>query len=177
MFGLKQITTVLFGVSKYSFQDERLKTAAELLQKGEELAIEGNFHEACDFFSQGIYMGRRAAQQIAADSKNKDSENAMDWLISSYVASANARIELSDWQKARSDAWAACTFSQNTYLPALWCMLTICENSDDTFGQLSTLKSMLPLVSDESQTETSMEDVEERIALIEAQLETKFGKA
>lgn len=46
------------------------------------------------------------------------------------------------WGTARSDAWAACSFSNNENVDALLCMLIVCELQEDTMGELQTLKSI-----------------------------------
>jgi hypothetical protein len=202
MFGLLlvgvRLSTLLFaGVSSssggkdysYSFQDEKLKGALELYQEAKELANIGEYQEACDVYMLGIFMGRKTVQSLCENRNDNsgrdddDPQQALDWLVSSYLACSKARIQMGDWNKARGDAWAACSYSQNTNLEALECMLTVCENTDDDgLGELQTLKSIQQVLLSSSAEATiddkeiifKVKDIQQRIAMLEEELERKF---
>ena len=110
---------------------------------------------------------------------------ALDWLVASYLLCAEGHMELGDWQRARSDAWAACMYSQNTNLSALKTMLRVCEHGKDLIGQLSTLKSIEGVLAqnqwnndggDTMTNEFTAASIHERIETVEAQLQKKFSK-
>jgi len=196
-FIIGNLSALLFAApsSKYSFQNERLQNAAQLYDEGQELTNKGEFKEACDVYMQGIFLGRKIVQGLLEDNQDQDTgddtddaELALDWVVSSYVACSKARIELGDWNTARSDAWAACTYSNNKNLEALNCMVAVCENTNDLMGQLQTLKLIYQLISSSSsdvnvvttglsREQLSVEDVQYRISNIETQLEQKYSKA
>ena len=215
MLGLGSLSTCFFALSSssssssagtnYSFRAEKLKGALELFHEAQELVTEEKYQEACDVYMQGIFMGRKSVQALVEqqqqngnnakketkenDNDNDDPQEALDWLISSYLGCSQARIQMKDWNKARADAWAACSYSQNRNLQALQCMLTICENTNDRMGELQTLKSMLPLLvqvlaDDENendlqtttmyQQQQQQQTIQERVAKLEEELERKY---
>jgi hypothetical protein len=187
MFGFGTVSAALLaaaaassssGTNKYSFQDERLQGALELYKEGQQLTVEGNYQEACDVFMLGIFMGRKTVQSLLQQggqddgSSEDDPQLALDWMISSYLACAEAHIQIGDWQTARADAWAACTYSQNSNRQALEIMLTVCEKTDDALGQFSALKSILEL--SESTIEAD-EMIQQRITALEEELKKRFS--
>jgi hypothetical protein len=179
MFSLGRLSTCLLAFSgKYSFQDERLKGALELCEEAQQLANDGKYRDACDTYMQGIFMGRKSVQRLQENNDDDDDDDdpteALDWLVSSHAACGEARIRLGDWQTARSDLWAACTYSQNTNLQSLKSMLTVCKNTDDSFGELRTLNSIRDLLSfSQTKDEMSIDELQQRIAALEEELERK----
>jgi hypothetical protein len=188
MFGFGTISSALLaasssssGTKNYSFQDERLQGALELYKEGQQLSIEGNYEEACDVFMLGIFSGRKTVQSLLENTTTGESSRgdddddpqiALDWMVSSYLACAEAHIQIGDWQTARADAWAACTYSQNSNRQALQMMLTVCEKTDDALGQHSALKSILEL---SESTRTEADGIQQRITALEEELKTKFS--
>lgn len=173
--------SALLLASKFSFQNEKLQNAARLYDEAEELASNGEWDEACAVYMQGIFMGRKIVQNLLQDDSNCNNDNsdeaqlALDWMVSSYLECSRARIKMEDWEKARSDAWAACSYSDNKNLEVLLCMLHVCESTDDLFGELQTLKSiqtLLPL-----SYATVEFDVQSRILNTEQKLEEEYGKS
>jgi hypothetical protein len=185
------------------FQDERLASGYELFLEAELLAKEGSYQEAADVYVQGILMGRpivlalQEKQQQLSNNKKDDDNNdedhedddpqqALDWLIFSHVQSSMARLQFQDIHGARGNAWAACTFSQNTHLPSLQCMLKVCEVSNDILNELQTLKAILQLLSSSSSSPVSASEDENikpsrqemalRVASIKQELEKKTSK-
>eukprot|EP00977_Amphora_coffeiformis_P011921 scaffold2917_cov191-Amphora_coffeaeformis.AAC.14 len=128
----------------------------------------------------GTFMGRKAVKAMQREMSNPERKLAVDWLVASYLACGQARIQLGDWQTARSDVWAACMYSENSSLDALQCMLTVCENTDDLLGELNTLKSIQQLLSTTdgadafSEEELSIDKVQEQIRRVEAKLQSQF---
>lgn len=169
-----------FNTQRFIFEDDRLQQAADCLQEGQEMAIRGEYQEARDTIMAGVFSGRKIVeklQQMKEDQAPEVSSKALEWLISSYICCSKARIEMCDWDKARSDAWAACTFSQNTNVDALDCMLQVCEKTSDLFGQLTTLKSMekvlhLPVGMEENGKDQrlSIVEVRQKISQVEKTL-------
>ena len=199
---------------EYSFPNQpKLQNAIDMYKEGYQELQNGKYNDACDTFMTGIFMGRSTVQNLLLneednheEEKDNTSQVALDWLISSYILCCCARIANNDYTKARADAWAACSYSQgssgmvyinpNTTLQALLCMLVVCENSDDTIGELQTLKSIKPLLVDadsdndgekqqqatlrvtndvilSSPTLTSMDILQERIQQLEDELFSK----
>ena len=167
---------------EYSFRDARLQIALEFYREGQQLLVEEKYRDASDALMSGVFAGRRVVEELHASS-SEESATAMSWLVTSYIECAKARMKLGDWQTARSDAWAACMFSQNQNLPALQCMLTVCQNTDDLFGQLSTLKAILPLLAGTKETgsalttslDLTLETVTDQIDKVETILQQKFN--
>jgi hypothetical protein len=191
------LSALLFAApsSKYSFNNERLQNAAQLYDEAQELTNKGEIREACAVYMQGIFMGRKIVQGLLEDNPDQDTGDdtddaglALDWMVSSYVACCKARIELGDWNTARSDAWAACTYSNYKNLEALNCMVDVCENTNDLMGELQALKMIYQLISSSSsdvnvetaklsREQLSVEDVQFRMSNIEEQLEQKYSKS
>jgi hypothetical protein len=191
------LSALLFAApsSKYSFNNERLQNAVQLYDEAQELTNKGGFREACAVYMQGIFMGRKIVQGLLEDNPDQDTGDdtddaglAMDWMVSSYAACCKARIELGDWNTARSDAWAACTYSNYKNLEALNCMVAVCENTNDLMGELQALKMIYQLISSSSsdvnvetaklsREQLSVEDVQFRMSNIEEQLEQKYSKS
>jgi hypothetical protein len=146
MFGINRalsLSLAAFSVKNFSFQNERLKGALEYYEEGQKLFVSGDYEEACDTIMTGVFSGRKAVESMQAENAmHPESAEALEWLVDSYIICAEARIKLQDWDKARSDAWAACMISKNSNLEALYCMLRVCEKVEDLFGQWSVLKSM-----------------------------------
>ena len=189
MFGqflkLGKLSALFFAAScdnnNYSFRDEKLKGALSYYQEAQELAVQGEYQEACEVYMLGIFMGRKSVQRLLEEEESKEGEHALDWLVSSYMACCQARIHLEDWNAARSDAWAACSYSQSQNLKALECMLMVCEKTDDCLGELQTLKSIQQLILQTSSMEDTVpntkfhaEDIEQRIGNLETELERKY---
>ena len=178
--------------SKYNFQDLSLQIALESYEEAEKFFSEGKYNDACASYLNGIMVGRSSVQKLIetenserqqAKEATDDPDLALDWLISSYLQCARGRIEMKDWEKARADAWAACSYSQNTNMEALECMLSICENTDDQLGQMQTLKSILAVLSTAGDKENmmsatiesySVEDLENKIKAIDGELMKKM---
>lgn len=151
-------------------------------QEATELVSQGEYEEGCDVYMQGIFLGRKVVQSLmeqdSSETDGDDPQLALDWIVESYLACSKARIELGEWNTARSDAWAACSYSENKNLEALVCMLKVCEK-DDPMGELRTLKLIDQLISsDEQNMNTGIIDGEEvlrRIQSLEEELERKFN--
>jgi hypothetical protein len=169
MFGLKILGTSLLAINgkDYSFKDPRLQLAVEVCRDAQQLALEGETKEACNEFISGIMMGRSTVQRLieekqedSTDLSEDDSEKALDWLVSSYISVFKARITLEDWDTARADAWAACNYSMNTNLEALYCMLLVCRETEDPLGEIQTLRLILsvPVSSQSSFSEYFLVD-------------------
>jgi hypothetical protein len=191
MFGFGTVSSVLLaaassssssssGTTNYSFQDKRLQGALELYKEGQQLTSEGNYQEACDVFMLGIFSGRKTVQSLLENTNGGESNSgddddpqlALDWMVSSYLACAEAHIQIGDWQTARADAWAACTYSQNSNLQALEMMLTVCEKTDDALGQHSALKSILELSKSTTEADGM---IQQQITALEEELKKKFS--
>ena len=146
MFGLHTLLPVwiaALSAREFSFQNDRLKGALELYKEGQLLVAAGEYIEGCDAIMTGVFSGRKIVEAMQQeDENNPESAEALAWLVASYLTCAEARITLQQWDKARSDAWAACMLSRNTNPEALQCMFRVCENTGDLFGQLSALKAM-----------------------------------
>ena len=154
--------------------------AANLFDEATLLMDQNKYKEACEVYMQGIFLGRKVVQQLMEqhDGANDDPNLAMDWIVQSYLACSKARIELGDWETARSDAWAACTYSHNRNIDALKSMLSVNENTNDAIGELQTLNLILGLLKDgiiEEQT-MSLQDVETRISALEQKLEEMYKR-
>lgn len=139
----------------FSFQNERLENAAQLFPEATLLLKQEKYKESCDLYMQGIFLGRKVVQELQQEQNDSmdDPKLALDWMIESYIQCSKARIAMGDINTARSDAWAACSFSNNENVDALLCMLTVCELQEDTMGQLQTLKSIEKWMKDRDMEE------------------------
>jgi hypothetical protein len=183
MYSLGRLSALLLSLSgKYDFKDLSLQIALESYEEGNSLCLEEKYRTACNAYMNGILVGRKSVQRLVENyssdgDKEDDPEAALDWLVSSYLKCAKARMEMKDWQTARADAWAACSYTQNTNLEALTCMLSICEATNDQLGQIQTLKSILPLVSAAPSSELagfSKLDLEQKIGVLDDELMRKM---
>lgn len=192
MFGLRILGISCLAASpnhKFAFQDARLQMAVDIFYEAQDLVTDGKHKEACEEFMSGISIGRSIVQRLQDTQdgqKNTDSpESALDWLVLSYISMFRARVEIGDWETARADAWAACNYSMYMNIEALYCMLSVCQNTDDKIGELQTLKSILAAstVSNSSRTKDSnvdsegdgtnqmtIEEVHDRIRFLEGEL-------
>ena len=149
----------------YNFQNPRLQGAIEMYNEGLNLFQNGNYDDAIDTFMTGIFSGRSTVQKLVEEEQHEqqesnkdDSDNdvdnpqeALDWLVTSYIMCCRSRIlKDGDYTKARADAWAACSYSQNMNLGALTMMLVVCENTDDKIGELQTLKTIKQTILDDT---------------------------
>ena len=180
---------LLASRSKFLFQNERLQKAVTLYEEANELSSQNKLEDACYVYMQGIFTGRNAVRDLVEnqDSKNDmdDPQLALEWIVASYLSRSRNHIELGDWNMARSDAWAACSYSQNQNLEALKCMLTVCQQTEDLFNELQTLKLILQLLvslgdddedqGDFSRNRINVETVEKQIMDVESKLEEKFN--
>jgi hypothetical protein len=187
MFGFHFLGICLLAASPndFEFQDSRLQMAVDVNRDAQQLVTDGKHKEACQEFMSGISIGRTAVQRLQerhgeGESDADNPELALDWLVSSYISLFRARVEVGDWEKARADAWAACSYSLYKNLEALYCMLSVCENTEDKIGELQTLKSIISAsssiqesYSDGDANRMSTDEVHERIRLLEKELESK----
>lgn len=195
MFGLRQLGIWFFAAAaensssygnnnKYSFQDSRLRLAVEICHDAKQLPSP---KDACDEFMSGIVIGRSIVQKLQEnklqgndiDDNDDDPDLALDWLVSCYIELFNSRVKLNDWETARKDAWAACMYSMYTNIEALECMLTVCTNTNDSIGELQTLKQILAAYSTTTtssgsgggtSTTMTLEEIEKRIQVLEKDL-------
>ena len=199
LHGLLPVWTAALSARDFSFQNDRLKGALELYKEGQMLVANGEYNEGCDAIMTGVFSGRKIVEAMQLeDENNPESAEALAWLVASYVTCAEARISLQQWDKARSDAWAACMLSRNANLEALQCMFRVCKSTGDLFGQLSALKAIeaiqmtvfLALTSDDSARDGSfkscteeaitsgdgvtLKGIREKISQVEAALDQKM---
>lgn len=194
MFGLHLIGSLFLALNgnQYSFQDASLKIAADAYRDAQQLASEGKHKEACDEFMSGIFIGRSTVQKLfdqkqgggdPDDQLQDETDDAIDWLISSYISLFKARIAMNDWTTARADAWAACNYSMNENLEALYCMLLVCKRTNDAIGEIQTLRLVSALQSDPSTAQSEIwidgievmttDEIDERIQVLEEKLSSK----
>jgi hypothetical protein len=189
MFGFQflAICSLAASPNNFAFQDSRLQMAVDVYRDAQQLVTDGKHKEACQEFMSGIFIGRTAVKQLQeqeqhgeGDSDADKPELALDWLVSSYISLFRARVIVGDWEKARADAWAACSYSLYTNLEALYCMLSVCENTEDKIGELQTLKSIISASSSVQESDSdgeanrmSIDEIHERIRRLEAELESK----
>ena len=156
--------------------------SASLFDEATSLIDQKEYKGACDVCMQGIFTGRKIVQQIMENQNEEEDDPrlAMDWIVQSYLACGKARIELEDWNTARSDAWAACTYSQNENIETLECMLNVCENTNDTLGELQTLKLILEILEGDTtlkeQSSMTLQDVQDRISALDDKLEEMYKR-
>eukprot|EP00980_Cylindrotheca_fusiformis_P007429 scaffold1530_cov98-Cylindrotheca_fusiformis.AAC.5 len=169
--------------SEFAFQDSRLQMAVDICHEAQQLATEGKHKEACAEFMSGISIGRSVVQKLQEENSPAEDnpELALEWLVASFLAMFRARVQVGDWDSARADAWAACNYSQYRNLEALYCMLTVCEHTDDKIGELQTLKSIVEAIKAASskvgspdanvaEDRNNVDKIHERIRLLEKDL-------
>ena len=174
------------------FQNERLQKAVTLYEEANELSSQKQLEDASYCYMQGIFLGRKAVQELVQNQESKqrdgggceddDPQLALEWMVASYLSCSKIHIELEDWNTARSDAWAACSYSQNENLEALECMLTVCQQTNDMFNELQTLNLILQLLRSGGDTSVvankfTLDNVQEQIMEVEEKLEEKFNNS
>ena len=183
-----KISTLLFASSsKFTFQNERLQQAVTLYEEAKELSSRKQYEDACYVYMQGIFIGRNIVKDLVQNQESgqehseDDPQLALEWIVASYLSRSKINIELGDWTTARSDAWAACSYSQNQNLEALDCMLTVCQQTNDLFNELQTLNLILLLLRSDDVKRPSykfaVDTVQQKIMEVEEKLEEKFNNS
>ena len=159
---------MLLAANNNPFLDFRLQMAFDIVEEAKELASQEDHEQATKVYREGLHLGRSQVLRLQEESAATDDDPTMafDWLIASYCASSTCQLQAGNVNGARSDAWAACVFTQNTNEQALQVMLKVCRAADDKFGELSTLKSIVALG-------TSPRDAAKRIFELEQELGAK----
>jgi hypothetical protein len=155
------------------FVDFQLNMAFDIVEEAEELAFRKEHEQASITYREGLHLARPRVLKLQdedASANEDDFTVAFDWLVSSYCASSACQLEAGNLNGARSDAWAACVFTQNTNNQALQAMLQVCQASTDKIGELTTLKSILALSSSSRDTTSPMD---KRILELERELGAK----
>jgi hypothetical protein len=148
------------------FVDFPLQMAFDIVEEANELASQKEYEQASKTYREGLHLGRSRVLKLQDEdpSTNKDDFTlAFDWLVASYCASSACQLQAGNLNGARSDAWAACVFTQNTNIQALQAMLKVCQESTDKFGELSTLKSILALSSRDATIDKQILELEREL--------------
>jgi hypothetical protein len=84
------------------------------------------------------------------DSGQSLQKEALKWLIGVSCDSALLNLkQLEDIDSARADAWAACLFSQYRLRRPIECMIQVCRQGNDLFGEFQACQQMLNLPVEE----------------------------
>lgn len=187
LMGLCALNEPFLDRQSFVFENARLQEAVKVYEEARKSAAQGAHATACEDFSYGIMVGRPVVLELQASrSETEDeqvletSQKALDWLIASYLFCGRSRMALEEWDMARKDFWAASMYSQNQDLIALQSMYELCVATEDDLGQLTSLKSLERLLRTEDLTPNppvlqqeppTLEDVQEKIQVLEAKLQ------
>ena len=121
----------------------------ESAQEARSLAAKAEYSQAALAYSEALNLGRKAVVSLQEVEPQKLEtpdlpEKSLDWLIQVFCDSCSLRLDhLNDADGARSDAWAACVFSQYQSTQALECMQRVCRHSKDAIGELQAITQLL----------------------------------
>lgn len=166
MYLLRHITSILLASANPDPSNLRLTMSYDLATEANELATKGMYQEASSIYDEAINLGRKPALE-------QGEPLALDWLISVYRNSVKAKLQVNDVGGARSQAWAACVFSQNKDLSSIQLMAEVCQASGDSIGEVQAIKQILELDGlDEGQI--NKQELEARLTSLEEELKTRF---
>lgn len=127
------------------YMRDRLILGYELSLEAEEAYKAKSYALAVELYTDAIESGRKTALilQETRAAAGSDTEQSMQWLVTSFKNSCRARIVLKDLDNARRDAFAATVFSQNLDPDAHECLAEVCSSSDDALGELQAMKAAI----------------------------------
>jgi hypothetical protein len=141
---------------KLNFLKQRLQFGFDAAQEARSLVEEKQYTKAARSFADALNLGRKAALELQELDMPEDSgdpglqREALDWLITVCCDSALLNLkQLEDLDSARGDAWAACVFSQYRLRQPLECMMQVCRQGNDLFGEFQACQQMLNLPVEE----------------------------
>lgn len=179
-------------------QKQRWQIGYETSQEAEAYIKIQQYKEAISYYTDALNIGRKPAlalyehyQQNQKENKeNEDDDDdvllglkALDWLIEIFCKSSKIKLQhLNDIDGSRSDAWAACVYSQYEQYEPLLCMKQVCEASEDLIGENQAIQQLLAFpTTSTSKDQQLLPNKQERIKLsarmkeITIQLEKKYN--
>jgi len=139
-------------------------------EEAKALLQDEKYSDAALCFADALNLGRKPAlalQEIQADGN----EEALVWLIDICCESALLNLNhLDNLDQARSDAWAACVFSQYGNHKPLECMKLVCVKQKDLMGELQACNQLLSLSNGELSDERERAIITSRLLEIEQEL-------
>ena len=108
---------------------------------------------AVELYEEALQNGRKPAMalqearekysivgEMAADGNYPMS---LDWIVQTFRNSCRSRLELSDVDGARRDAFAATVFSKNNDAASHECLADVCSQTGDAIGEYQAVKAAI----------------------------------
>ena len=174
-----QILPVFLASNGGGVNLERLKSSLDMAfdaaSEARDFLAKDKYDEAAQSFGDALNLGRKPVltmQELENDIVDEeDQKEALDWLIDICCESSILNLNhLEKIDQARSDAWAACMFSQYGKWKPLNCMRLVCVRQNDSIGELQACKQLLDLPKEESPDKSEREAVSKRLNQLEEML-------
>ena len=176
--GLVVITLQLLALNnKVDQLKSRLQMGYQAAEEARQARQAQDYAAAAASLTDALNLGRKPALTLHEMNNDDNQGNeALQWLIQVCCESAELNLEhLNNDNQARSDAWAACLFSQYTQCKPLLLMKAVCVKQDDLLGELQACKQLLNLSNEELSPESAeRQAIADRLAEIEKQLAPKL---
>ena len=151
---------------------QRLQFGYEAADEARSFLQEKKYQEAAASFADALNLGRKPAIELQElDDLPELRDESLQWLIDVCCESSSLQLNhLEDLDAARADAWAACVFSKYQAKRPLDCMMKVCKEGKDLFGEFQTCKQMLDLPRQELGDKAARAEITQRIEQIEQEL-------
>lgn len=164
----------------------RLEMGYDAANDARRAVRQGDYAAAARDYANALALGRKPAltlheQKVHHDhdenenDKDDQNEDTLAWLIDVCCESAALHLNhLDQADQARSDAWAACVFSQYKQRKPLEIMRAVCMRQQDLIGELQVCQQLLSNLPAQDELQTpERQEIVARLATIEQQLENK----
>lgn len=154
---------------------QRLQFGYDAADEARNFLAEEQYKEAAQSFADAFNLGRKPALALQElDYASDLQQESLQWLIDVCCESSLLHLDhLKDADSARADAWAACVFSQYQSRKPLECMMKVCQEGEDLFGEFQTCQQMLSLPEEELNDKEAREAIAKRLKEIEVGLSNK----
>jgi tetratricopeptide (TPR) repeat protein len=112
-----------------------------------------DYKSAIDFYEEAIQNGRKPALALQeardtytttqTDEEEEGYPPSLEWLITTFQNSCQARLSLNDIDGARRDAFASIVFSRNKNAISHECLANVCHASGDGMGEYQAVKAAI----------------------------------
>jgi hypothetical protein len=151
----------------------RLQFGKDAAQEARDFLQDKQYKQAAAAFADALNLGRKPALTLQEidDIPPPLQQESLDWLIEVCCESSLLQLNhLDNLDAARADAWAACVFSKYQTKKPLDCMMQVCKQGKDLFGEFQTCKQLLDLPQQEFNDDQLRTKIGQRIQEIEQQL-------